>query len=287
VLYRVAGFAGWQRIRSHRVTHLALQPIAGPTDDASQHNNETEMPAKAATRKLPSVNRGQHSHIPTTIKNPERVAHRRTELIEVATKMFLERGFHNTSIRDIVRACSFNVASLYMYVSSKEDILYLVAQDLMNNIAQRLSETVLDPDSPERSLEIGFASYCQIVSRFRRPIRLLYREVGFLPPEPRANVIATVSSVITYFENIVAKGITAGVFRKVPARLAGLDVMFIAHMIALHTREVRAVGDLDAYINYQLDSIFAGLLVAPEKRGADNRTPPVVRTKTAKKSRAR
>jgi AcrR family transcriptional regulator len=224
------------------------------------------MPAKAVTRKLQPLGRGHVSNIPTTIKNPERVAHRRMELIDVATKMFLERGFHNTSIRDIVRACSFNVASLYMYVSSKEDILYLVAQDLMNNIAQKLSETVLDPDSPERSLEIGFTSYCQIVSRFRRPIRLLYREVGFLPPGPRANVVATVSGVISYFENIVAKGIEGGIFRDVPARLTGLDVMFIAHMIALHTREVRAMGDLDDYINYQLDSIFAGLLVAPEKR---------------------
>ena len=226
------------------------------------------MVAKAISRKSHSMGRGPVSHIPTTIKNPERVAYRRTELIEVATKMFLERGFHNTSIRDIVRACSFNVASLYMYVSSKEDILYLVAQDLMNNIAQRLSETVLDPESPERSLEIGFANYCQIVSRFRRPIRLLYREVGFLPPERRANVIATVSSVIAYFENIVTKGVEAGVFRNVPARLTGLDVMFIAHMIALHTREVRATGDLYAYISYQLDSIFAGLLVSPKKRGA-------------------
>ena len=36
------------------------------------------------------------ANIPTTIKNPERVAHRRSELIEVATKLFLERGFHNT-----------------------------------------------------------------------------------------------------------------------------------------------------------------------------------------------
>lgn len=224
------------------------------------------MPTKAITKKGPALSREQASHIPTTIKNPERVAHRRTELIEVATKMFLERGFHNTSIRDIVRACSFNVASLYMYVSSKEDILYLVAQDLMNNIRQRLEETVLDPKSPERSLEIGFASYCQIVSRFRRPIRLLYREVGFLPSEPRSNVIATVSSVITYFENIVAQGIKTGVFRDVPPRLAGLDVMYIAHLIALHTREVRAIGDLDAYVSYQLDSIFAGLLKKPERR---------------------
>jgi AcrR family transcriptional regulator len=224
------------------------------------------MPAKAATRKSPPARREQVASIPTTIKNPERVAQRRAELIDVATKMFLERGFHNTSIRDIVRACTFNVASLYMYVSSKEDILYLVAQDLMNNIAEKLSATVLDPDSPERSLEAGFASYCQIVYKYRRPIRLLYREVGFLPPEPRADVIGTVSSVISYFEAIVAKGIEAGVFRKVPPRLAALDVMFIAHMIALHTREVRNLVDLDDFIKYQLDSIFAGLLLNPEKR---------------------
>ena len=224
------------------------------------------MSRKAVSKALLNLRAVQNPNIPTTIKNPERVAYRRTELIDVATKLFLERGFHNTSIRDIVRACSFNVASLYMYVSSKEDILYLVAQDLMNNISLKLSETDLDPDSPERSLEIGFASYCQIVNRFRRPIRLLYREVGFLPAEPRSNVLATVSDVVTFFEKIVDRGIESGVFRKVPARLTALDVMFIAHMIALHTREVRALADLDAYIKFQIESIFAGLLAAPEKR---------------------
>ena len=130
-----------------------------------------------------SLRADQTANIPTTIKNPERVAHRRTELIEVATKLFLERGFHNTSIRDIVRACSFNIASLYMYVSSKEDILYLVAQDLMNNIARELGETALTPGSAREALEHGFSSYCRISDRLRRPIRLLYREVAFLPEE--------------------------------------------------------------------------------------------------------
>ena len=85
------------------------------------------MPEQVKLRQRDSASADPTANIPTTIKNPERVAHRRTELIEVATKLFLERGFHNTSIRDIVRACSFNIASLYMYVSSKDDILYLVA----------------------------------------------------------------------------------------------------------------------------------------------------------------
>jgi hypothetical protein len=117
---------------------------------------------------------------------------------------------------------------------------------------------------------------------------LLYREVGFLPQGPRDNVVATVSGVITYFENIVDKGIEAGVFRRVPARLAGLDVMFIAHMIALHTREVRTMGNLDDYINFQLDSIFAGLMVAPEKRrmGSSKRRVAPAQAKIAKKTRA-
>ena len=57
--------------------------------------------------------------------------------------------------------------------------------------------------------------------------------------------------------------------------------MYIAHLIALHTREVRAIGDLDAYISYQLDSIFAGLLAKPERRIRGNR-----KTRSAKKTAA-
>ena len=219
------------------------------------------MPAKAKARlESNSLRADQTANIPTTIKNPERVAHRSTELIEVATKLFLERGFHNTSIRDIVRACSFNIASLYMYVSSKEDILYLVAQDLMNNIARELFETKLDPKSARDSLVHGFASYCRIVDRLRRPIRLLYREVGFLPDDPRSNVLRTVADVVLFFERIVRQGIETAEFRKVNPRLTALNILMLCHTIALHTREVRELTTLDQYIDFQLEMLFAGLM---------------------------
>ncbi len=158
-----------------------------------------------------------------------------------------------------------------MYVSSKEDILYLVAQDLMSDISAKLSETILDPDSPTHSLEVGFASYCRIVNRYRRQVRLLYREVGFLPPELRSKVLGTVSDVVAFFEKIVARGVAAGVFRDVPVRLAALDIMMIAHVLALHTREVMSTTSLDGYIRFQLDSIFAGLLSEDKGPGSARR----------------
>jgi AcrR family transcriptional regulator len=233
------------------------------------------MPAKAKARPvLNSLRADQTANIPTTIKNPERVAHRRTELIEVATKLFLERGFHNTSIRDIVRACSFNIASLYMYVSSKEDILYLVAQDLMSNIARELGETNLSQASARESLEHGFSSYCRIADRLRRPIRLLYREVGFLPDDRRVDVLSTVANVVSFFERIVRQGIETGEFRNVNPRMAALDIMVLCHTIALHTREVRELTNLEQYIDYQLEMLLAGLNAEPvalRKNGANPR----------------
>lgn len=246
------------------------------------------MSTKASLNKTPEEQEPQGiARIPTTIKNPARVAQRRKELIEVSTKLFLERGFHNTSVRDIVRACSFNIASLYMYVSSKEDILYLVAQDLMDTIARELGETVL-ADTADRSLEMGFRSYCNIVDRFRRHIRLLYREVGFLPPDKQPNVLQTVADVVTFFENIVVEGIRTGIFRKVPSRLVALDMMVMAHAIALHTRDYRAITDLDGYIKFQLDTILVGLLRDRDRpRSRKPAAPKARRAPTRKKAAAK
>jgi AcrR family transcriptional regulator len=224
------------------------------------------MPVRAKPRQTNGLRTDQIANIPTTIKNPERVAHRRSELIEVATKLFLERGFHNTSIRDIVRACSFNIASLYMYVSSKEDILYLVAQDLMNNIARELDETALASGSARELLEHGFSNYCRIADRLRRPIRLLYREVGFLPEERRTNVLSTVADVVSFFERIVRLGIETGEFRNMNPRMAALDITVLCHTIALHTREVRELTNLNEYIAYQLEMLLAGLNAASTRK---------------------
>src|SRR6185369_13307113 len=123
--------------------------------------------------------------VPTTIKDQELVAQRRGEIIDVATRLFLERGFHKTSIRDIARACPFNLASLYMYVSSKEDILFLVAQQLMEEKAKAMESVAISPNDPAGSLRKALAAYCRIVHRYRPHIRLLYRELDVLSPARR------------------------------------------------------------------------------------------------------
>ena len=199
--------------------------------------------------------------IPTTIKDKDLVAQRRGQIIDVATRLFLERGFHKTSIRDIARACPFNLASLYMYVASKEDILFLVAQQLIDEKAKAMAEVEILDDDPAASFRTALRSYCRIVHRYRPHIRLLYRELDVLAPERREIVMASLSTVTDVFENIVRKGVSKGVFSEVEPKLVALDALFLCHLWSLHARALRGIAlDIDAFFDMQSKIILRGLL---------------------------
>jgi TetR/AcrR family transcriptional regulator, cholesterol catabolism regulator len=219
--------------------------------------------------------------IPTTIKDQDLVAQRRGEIIDVATRLFLERGFHKTSIRDIARACPFNLASLYMYVTSKEDILFLVAQQLIDEKAKAMAAVEMSGDDPAGSFRTALMSYCRIVHRYRPHIRLLYRELDVLSPPRREIVMASLSTVTDVFEQIVREGIKKGVFSDVEPKLVALNALFLCHLWSLHARALRSITqNIDEFFDLQSNIVLQGLLkrapnAAGDKKSKVKRAPRV------------
>jgi AcrR family transcriptional regulator len=199
--------------------------------------------------------------IPTTIKDPELVAQRRAEIIDVATRMFLENGFHKTSIRDIARACPFNLASLYMYVTSKEDILFLVAQQLIEEKAKAMAAVAMLENDPAESFRTALRSYCRIVHEYRPHIRLLYRELDVLSPERREIVMASLSTVTDVFERIIRSGIDKGVFGDVNPKLLALNSLFLCHLWSMHARALRGItNNINEFFEMQSQAMLQGML---------------------------
>jgi AcrR family transcriptional regulator len=190
------------------------------------------------------------------------LSQRRGELVEVATSLFLERGYHKTSIRDIARACPFNLAALYTYVTSKQDILYLVAQHLVKEIVTALQPAALEHLDPVEGLRIAFETYCDVVQRFSRHIRLLYREIESLPKNARDPILASVQSLIDVFQGLIERAVESGEVREVDTRLLALDLMVAAHMWALHGRFLRSHLDLKSFVSEQSRILFHGVLTA-------------------------
>jgi TetR/AcrR family transcriptional regulator, cholesterol catabolism regulator len=65
---------------------------------------------------------------------------KRTKIREAAAKLFAEKGFENTTTRDIAGAAGINNASLYYYFDSKEQLLYQILEEVIRTGLQRMTE---------------------------------------------------------------------------------------------------------------------------------------------------
>ena len=59
----------------------------------------------------------------------EKSVQKRKFILDTARKVFVEKGFKNVTMKDIVEACEISRGGLYLYFDSTEQILMEVLQD--------------------------------------------------------------------------------------------------------------------------------------------------------------
>ncbi|HWZ74543.1 MAG TPA: TetR/AcrR family transcriptional regulator [Casimicrobiaceae bacterium] len=153
--------------------------------------------------KLDSRRALRSRRIKTATKNPDRVRERRESLINAAIAVFVEKGFHNATVRDIGRAANMTQGTIYNYVSSKDDILYLVCDRIVaeyNEQARKALDTSHDPVGRVRS---AVRAISQVMYWHRREILLIYQDSHLLDKRSRRVILARVEEFIGMFERII------------------------------------------------------------------------------------
>jgi AcrR family transcriptional regulator len=72
------------------------------------------------------------------------------QILKTSAKIFAEKGFHRTSVRDISRATTMSLAGLYYYFTTKEELLYLIQERCFVTLLERW-ERAASPDMDVRS----------------------------------------------------------------------------------------------------------------------------------------
>lgn len=78
------------------------------------------------------------AQIATEVRSP-----RRAEMVQVAARLFSERGYHGTSIQHLATALGLQKGSLYSHIGSKEELLFDVVTDGADRFLER-GEQVLE-----------------------------------------------------------------------------------------------------------------------------------------------
>lgn len=97
-------------------------------------------------------------------KTPEE---RRDELINAAERLFLERGYDQTAVADIVRAVNVAQGTFYYHFRSKEEILGAILAKDLDAVGRRFGDTIdrADLTPPERLAAVIGAAFATITEK--------------------------------------------------------------------------------------------------------------------------
>ncbi len=96
---------------------------------------------------------------------PDAYEAKHLELLSAATSLFAEKGFHNTSIRELASATDRSVAGLYYYFSGKEELLFQIQHHCYGTLLASVTAALQGISKPEDQL-ITFISHH--IGYFRR-----------------------------------------------------------------------------------------------------------------------
>lgn len=69
-------------------------------------------------------------------------------ILQVAEKLFAEKGFDGTSIRDIAKAAKINIAMVSYYFGSKDKMLEALVLFRIDDLAMQIENLIKEPVSP-------------------------------------------------------------------------------------------------------------------------------------------
>ena len=147
-----------------------------------------------------------------------------TEILDAAARLFKEKGFHATSMRDIAEAVGMQKGSLYYHIASKEELLFRISHAAINAIIARLEEIAQAPLSPTEKLRQAIENHVLTLCDRLDLLSVFLKESKTLTAEQQAQILERRKRYEELFEGILEEGIAAGEFRAVdvPVVAAGL-----------------------------------------------------------------
>jgi len=191
--------------------------------------------------------------IPSEIKNPKLVEERRRQIIRGAVELFVRKGFHKTTTREIARECGFSIGTMYEYIQTKEDVLYLVCDDIHTELEKRLKEAVDEEATGRDSLVRAVSHHFRVMDEMSDYVLLIYQETKSLPKEALRYVLQKEEEITSLFERILEKGIADGTLHLEPSsvKLMAHQIMVMGQMWTFRRWALRKYYNLEEYTRLQ------------------------------------
>jgi AcrR family transcriptional regulator len=151
---------------------------------------------------------------------------RQDQVRAAALRLFREKGYHATSMRDIADAVGINKGSLYSYIKSKEDLLVPVFEQAQGVLLSQIEQITADTEStPTQRLKRALHAHVTAVADNLDVLTVYLSEWRQLATESLATNRRQRERYAAMFHQILRDGIETGEFRPMDTGIVMLGMI--------------------------------------------------------------
>ena len=197
--------------------------------------------------------------VPSQVKNQALSNRRRMQIIDAAVKLFIDKGFHKTTTREIAREAGISTGLLYEYVASKEDVLYLVCEAIHAEVEHRVAHALKKATGGRDVLAGMIREYFLVCDRMSDHILLVYQETRTLPSRWRTRVLENEVKLTGIFVKALQELADTGDLPPLDKReieLIAHNITVLGHMWTFRRWFLGRRFKIEDYIKVQTDFIL-------------------------------
>jgi len=119
--------------------------------------------------------------IRSSAKNRDLIEKKHQQIVDGACRLFFKKGYHGTTIREIAMASGMPMGQLYHYISSKDDVLFLIYKHMQMIWYEHLVGSGIEQiHDPLKKLTLALQSTLQFMVENKKLFLFIYTETKYL-----------------------------------------------------------------------------------------------------------
>ncbi|MCH7595284.1 MAG: TetR family transcriptional regulator [Planctomycetes bacterium] len=150
---------------------------------------------------------------------------RRGEVLATAQRLFAERGFEATSVRDMAEALGMQAGSLYAHIETKEDLLWEILESAADRFFSAITPIVESDLLTIEKLRRAIAAHVVVITESLTAAAIYSTEWRHLTDGRRREFAARRDAYERMFRGLVHDAIHEGTFGDVDEKFATLLIL--------------------------------------------------------------
>lgn len=198
--------------------------------------------------------------VQSTVKDESLIAIRREQMIKGAIKLFKEKGFHRATTREIAKAAGFSIGTLYEYIRTKEDVLYLVCDSIYKQSMESLASFEMKEGTVDE-LKAAIREYFLQVDGMLDELTIMYQETKSLAKEAQIYVFSKEFEIVAVLERLLKRCVQSGEISMTDKQIhmAANSLVVQGQSWAFRKWALHRQHTLDEYIEMQTTLFISGI----------------------------